>query len=245
MVVKVSKVAIMNNPSSYREWDLGKFKITLTEENGWWELETQTFEHDLLTSIVDLYYPDLSQYILDIIFERVSFADWRDAMRAYAIKPLQPAPPDYLALCRETDWGSTSDKVHRAIVLAESKDESDRKYLLEILENSREDIRDGALWAASSICDLRFVNSLAKIAMSVDEPTSFSTGELRIHTFAFNRWRQLGFLTTKEIEDTLRKYENNDNCYMRVERMMNYIECPFWSHLPYPEEMPYGYDRCN
>jgi hypothetical protein len=159
-------------------------------------------------------------------------------MRAYTEVPLPDPPKEYVDRCHGVDWEGSYTRNHYAIVLAGSQRECDFVLLKRLLNNAPECMRDGPILAASSFSDAEFMSTLASIAMSVEEVTAQMTGEMWALRTSFDRWIRRDQLTHDGLLELLSRNENADERFLRAKRFMNYLRCPFWRDLPFPEEAP-------
>jgi hypothetical protein len=207
---------------SLRKWDLRQERLSLTlvdtdEGLAWLEA---TKDPRILTNLAKIFYPTISAIALEMIFTyRFQGPDWWDALRAYSSAPLSSPPESYLQLCREHDFRNTSERQLYAIVLAGAKDPADQDLLLSILKEAPNNVRDGALWAASASGDRRVMETIAQICMSNIQGGD-CTGEIHPLIACFRRWWDRGLLTWDEIEQLLHEYESDEQGKMRVSEVM-------------------------
>ena len=124
-------------------------------------------------------------------------------------------------------------RVALAVVLAGSKEESDQELLLSILSASDVGFRDGAIFAASSFRDSKFIEIVAACAMSTNEGTAIAKAETYILATAFGRWLLREDIDDADLFKLLKSLERPGEDLFRAERLMNYIICPNWNQLPY------------
>jgi hypothetical protein len=175
---------------------------------------------------------------LDLIFQwGHQCVDLEDALKAYSERPLERPPPAYLNLFHQVDWSrDRPSEQARAIILAGSDREEDKLLLLRILNNLGEDFRDGALYAASTFSERRFIETVSKIAMSVTEPSSFATGEIWAFVTCYKRWLGHETISIEALHHLLETLENPQPHLMRARRLINHVTCPNWDRIPFPNE---------
>jgi len=194
-------------------------------DDEWCTLEQQNSEQNVLTALAHLAHPAVAHLALDAIFGwGFGFDGYRDALRAYARKPLASPPAKYLELARSVDW-SCGAQVRQlwSIVLAGSESEADREMLHQALSCASEDFRDGPIVAASAFDDDRFLNGVVEIAMSLDGETISGTGEVHSVVHAFRNWIQRDRLGGNELRELLLRHEQPDPLRMRADQWINYV----------------------
>lgn len=166
-----------------REWSVPiriAVEIDTTSEGVWSSLVGQDCRHGFLTSIADIGYPKVAELCLDFIFEwGHGFSEYRDALSAYARRPLMHPPSDYYEKFEQVDWTRSFQTHHLfAIVLAGSPHEKDKAQLRGILRTVAEDFRCGPIIAASGFDDAEFVQDIATIAVGLRPGDAHATGEI-------------------------------------------------------------------
>jgi hypothetical protein len=224
------------------QWKLGPISLDIDNSRGFLGLRQQTLESNLLYTLARARIDGVSRCALDLIFQYgQTCVDCQDALQAYSEHPLENPPPEYLDLFNQVDWNmDRPSEQARAIILAGSKKEAEKALLLRILGTLGEDFRDGALYAASSFPEHRFIEAVSKIAMSVTELGSSATGEMGAFITCYNRWIERGAINLQGIGEILRTFEKSDSRFMRANRLLNYILCPNWDRLPYLNERHLG-----
>jgi hypothetical protein len=223
--------------NKFAKWRLNQLSLELAVTNEIAELKNQTANGDLLYSLARAGIDGVAECALDLIFQwEYSYAGLKDALSAYSLRPLKQPKEEYILLFKEVDWKrDRPNNPLRAIILAGSADKSDKELLLNILETLGEDFRDGALFAASSFSDEVFISAVSKIAMSVSEDGAFSTGEMWGFIACYKRWLERDAISMDKLFERLKSIESSDRRLMRASRLLNYVICPHWSRIPFPE----------
>jgi hypothetical protein len=210
-------------------WKIRGLTLEAFQTGPAWELRPNTSDWDILWRLSDLFYPEISQCALDLIFRFLYSSDcWPDALRAYSTRPLNDPPESYWKLFNQVEWaGSVYAENLYAIILAGRDGPEDVKKLVSILRASSGDRRDGVIYAAAATSNREVIEETVKIAMSsdVDEPY-----EIR---FCFTRWIKRGLLSIQELQDLLRASENEES-QIGHKHWMNLLVCKNWKDLPYP-----------
>lgn len=228
-----------DSSAKVRSWHLGPVELTLSETRGILELEERGPDSDALSCLAKIGLPGVSLCALELIFQwGQEFAGLIDALRAYSERPLKDPPPQYLQAFNKVDWSvDMPPEQHKAIILAGSAKESDRLLLLKLLDHLAEDFRDGALFAASTFDELRFVEAVSRAAMSTSEQSAFATGEIWAFLSCYKRWIERNVVDMPTLDRLLRSLESKSPRLMRAGRLLNHIVCPRWDRIPHPETL--------
>ena len=219
------------------EWRIGPYELKLTTQDGVVQLNHQTPDRTLLTTLAIAGFEDASACALDLIFNECQGVDDYDAYGAYSYLPLSNPPAKYKSVFRSVDWTSDSQtRCRYAIILAGASAKEDRELLLRILRTLNGDFRVAALFAASSFLERQFVEVVASIALNTKENEASATGELRAFVFCFRRWLNEKVLNMEELKEMFILLETSQRCSMPWKRLINYIVSQQWAHVPYPEE---------
>jgi hypothetical protein len=229
----------MNQFPSIQAWQIGPVELKLIVDSaGVGDLDHQTPDCKLLRTLAASGVQGVAACSLDIVFQwGFRSRDVFDALAAYSYCPFETPPAQYLEEFRKVDWSSpTPPQALYAIILAGSNSEVDKELLLQILRTLNSDFRDGALFAASSFSDLKFIQTVASLALTTCEDEAFATGEMHGFLFCFKRWLDANVLSIEELEQLFISLATAQPCRMSWRRLMNYIVCRDWSRLPFPEE---------
>jgi len=215
------------------EWKLQGMTLNLIDRGGSVRLAQQTGDWDLLTCLVKAGFKEATRCALDIIFQYGFTIDTVDALRAYSAVPLADPPQQYLDVCYAVDWSRDHQTQQLfAIVLAGSSKQSDKDLLCKALRCSKADMRDGALYAASSFNDMPIIEAVIAIAASNPPASLNGTGEPSAIALCFQRWVERETLTAEDLSFWLRRSDTSPN-YRCTKEWMNFTVCPAWRELPY------------
>lgn len=216
---------------------VGTFSLHLEKEpnSAAWQLREQNQNWDLLTSLAESFYPQVQEISLKIVFEHGFTPDTTDALRAYALRPLNPVPLPYLTKFEEIDWSqSYQTEQLKAIVLAGMRSDSSVRLLETILLNSRSDMRDGPLYAASAHSDSTIIQAVVGIAQRLCGQPIDGTGDLSAIGFCIRRWLKENLITIQDLTRQIASESDSPSEAINKRKFLNSVICNAWRELPFP-----------
>lgn len=226
----------MRHVEPSRSWTVGPYELRIASPPAVPALNHQTAHGNLLTTLALAGFRDVSRCALDLVFMDERLADIYDAYAAYSYAPLRNPPTEYVSKFRKVDWTCDSPQEHRyAIILAGSKDPSDKKLLSQILKTLNSDYLDAPLFAASAFQDAPLLKTVSALALSIDEDEAFATGAMHGFLHCFRRWIGEGLITQADLTKLFSSIQSARGPRMCWKRLLNYIVCRDWKRLPYPE----------
>jgi len=208
----------------------------ITDASGNVRLDHQTQDSSLLRTLAACGFQDVALNALNIVF-RYGYKsdDLYDALAAYAYCPMEKPPAQYREMFQRVDWKMDNPpNALFAIVLAGSRDEADKRLLLDILNTLSSDYREAAIFAAASHAETRFLKTITSIALATDENEMFATGEMHAFIFCFRRWLDTEFINLQLLEELFVSVASSQPCRMPWKRFMNYLICRNWLEIPFP-----------